>query len=185
MKERTMKQSGTLKITLAAMFLALGILLPFLTANMALGQTLSLIHIPVLLCGFVCGWPWGLLIGFITPLLRSVLVGMPPLFPIALAMAFELAAYGAAAGFLYQALRKSTINVYLSLLLSMLLGRMVWGLAGFVLFNLTLINTGDNFLSFFWAEAFVKPWPGILLHIALIPVMVISLEKARLLPLKG
>ena len=185
-----MKQSGTLRITLSAMFLALGILLPFLTANnMALGQTLSLMHIPVLLAGFVCGWPWGLLVGFITPLLRSSLIGMPPVFPIALAMAFELAAYGAAAGLLYQALRKSSLNVYLTLLISMLLGRLVWGLASFALFNIARDAYAQVIpvpfsLSFFWTAAFVTPWPGILLHIAVIPALVIALEKARLIPLR-
>lgn len=186
-----MKQTGTLRITLAAMFLALGILLPFLTANnMVLGQTLSLMHIPVLLSGFVCGWPWGLLAGFITPLLRSVLIGMPPVFPTALSMAFELAAYGALAGFLYQALRRSTLNIYLALLIAMLFGRLVWGLASFALFSIardayTQVIPIPFSLRFFWTAAFATPWPGILLHIAVIPPLIIALEKARLIPIKG
>ncbi len=177
-----MKKNDTLRMTLAAMFLALGLLLPFLTGNnRQLGNLLSLMHIPVLLCGFVCGWPYGLAVGLITPLLRSLLVGMPPMVPVALAMAFELAAYGALAGLLYARLPKTTPSLFLALVLSMLLGRLVWGIASFVLFTVM----GNPFtLTMFWAAAFATPWPGILLQIALIPAVLLALKGAKLFPLK-
>ncbi len=90
------------RLTYAAMCLALALLLPFLTGqNQKLGSMLCLMHIPVLLCGFLCGWPWGMAVGFIAPLLRSVLFGMPAMFPSGVAMAFELLVYGGMAGFLY------------------------------------------------------------------------------------
>lgn len=86
---------STRDLVLAAFFLALGLLMPFLTAQIpSLGARLLPMHIPVLICGFVLGGPMGLIVGFITPLLRSLLIGMPPMFPTAVAMAFELAAYG-------------------------------------------------------------------------------------------
>ena len=91
----------TRKLTYAALFLALAMVLPFLTAQIPeIGSMLSPMHIPVLLCGFLCGWPWGLAVGFIAPPLRSVLFGMPAMFPGAAAMAFELATYGAVSGLL-------------------------------------------------------------------------------------
>ena len=90
------------KMVFSAMFLAIALLLPFLTGQIPeIGSMLLPLHLPALLCGFVCGWPWGLATGFLAPLLRSVLFGRPLLFD-AVAMAFELAAYGAAAGFLYR-----------------------------------------------------------------------------------
>ena len=90
------------KLVTAALCLALCLVLPFLTANnMALGNMLSLMHLPVLLCGLTCGWPFGLLIGFIAPLMRSFLLGAPPMM-VAVPMAFELAAYGFTTGLLYR-----------------------------------------------------------------------------------
>ena len=90
------------KITVAAMFLALGLILPFFTGQIPqIGSKLLPMHIPVFLCGLICGWKYGGLVGFILPLLRSALFGMPVFFPSATAMAFELMTYGAVSGFLY------------------------------------------------------------------------------------
>ncbi len=177
-----MKNSPVFRLSLAALFLALGLLLPFLTGNdRVLGAVLSLMHIPILLCGFVCGSFYGLAVGFLTPLLRSLLIGAPPMMPVALAMAFELAAYGALAGCLYRKLSKSPGGVYIALVLSMLLGRMVWGVASYLGFQ----AMGQPFtLQTFWTAAFITPWPGILLQLALVPAIVIALQRARLLPLK-
>ena len=89
------------RLTYAALYLAIAMVLPFITGQIPdIGKALSPMHIPVLLCGFMCGWPWGLVVGFIAPLMRSVLFGMPALFPDAVSMAFELAVYGGLSGFL-------------------------------------------------------------------------------------
>ena len=78
-----MKNQSTKKMILAALFLALCYLLPFLTGQIPeIGSMLLPMHLPVLLCGFVCGWPYGLGVGFAAPLLRSVTLGMPPPFQI-------------------------------------------------------------------------------------------------------
>ena len=67
------------RLVYSALFLALALLLPFLTGQIPqIGSALNPMHIPVLLCGFVCGWPWGLAVGLIAPLLRHLLFGMPP-----------------------------------------------------------------------------------------------------------
>ena len=79
------------KLTYSALYLAIALVLPFLTGQIPqIGSMLCPMHIPALLCGFVCGWGWGLAVGFIAPLLRSVLFGMPDIFPTAVSMAFEL-----------------------------------------------------------------------------------------------
>ena len=112
--------SSTKKVVLSGITIALGIYLPFLTGQIpSIGNMLLPMHIPILLCGFICGWKYGLITGFITPLLRSAMFTMPPMFPAAIAMAFELAAYGALTGLLYKVLPKGGKNVFLSLILSL------------------------------------------------------------------
>ena len=107
------KRNTTLKLILSAMFLALAFVLPFFTGQIPqVGAMLLPMHIPVILCGFICGAPWGLLVGVIAPLLRSFVLSMPPLFPTAISMAFELAAYGFLSGLLYRVLPKKKINIY-------------------------------------------------------------------------
>ena len=167
------------RLTLTAMFIALGYLLPFLTGQIPqFGAMLSPMHIPALLCGFVCGWQYGLVAGAIMPLLRSATLGMPYIFPDAVAMAFELAAYGCAAGLLYRALPKHIAFVYVTLVLSMLIGRAVWGLASAVL----MMGTENAFTTqAFLAGAFINAWPGIVLHILVIPPVVLGLRRAKLM----
>ena len=102
-----MKRTNLLKMVISALCLALAYVMPFLTGQVPeIGSMLCPMHIPVLLCGFICGWKWGLGVGFIAPLFRSLSLGMPPLFPTALCMAFELAAYGAIAGIMHKHLPK-------------------------------------------------------------------------------
>ena len=97
------KYNSLLKMILAAFFLALAYVMPFLTGQIPeIGSMLCPMHLPVLLCGFVCGAPYGLAVGLAAPVLRSLTLGMPPLFPVAFAMAFELAAYGLISGVLYR-----------------------------------------------------------------------------------
>lgn len=169
-----MKQ--TKKLILSAMFLALGLVLPFFTGQIReIGNKLLPMHIPVLLCGFVCGPQYGLLVGFITPLLRSLLFSMPPL-PRAIGMAFELATYGAVTGLLYRKLPKSKARIYISLLIAMVAGRLVWGIVSILIYGIE----GSAFTwQMFAGGAFLNAIPGIVVQIILIPVLMLALEKAR------
>ena len=168
----------TRKLTFSALYLAIALVLPFITGQIPeIGAMLSPMHIPVLLCGFVCGWPWDLAVGLIAPMLRSVLFGMPTMYPTAIAMTFELAVYGALTGILYRLLPRKTWSVYAALILAMIGGRLVWGAAQYVL----LLARGTAFTpELFLAGAVINAIPGIILHIVLIPVLVIVLEKAKL-----
>ena len=106
-------RTNLLKMIVAALFLALAYVMPFLTGQIPeIGSMLCPMHIPVLLCGFICGWPWGLAVGFIAPLFRSLTLGMPPLFPTAICMSLELAAYGAIAGLIHKLLPKKKLWQY-------------------------------------------------------------------------
>ena len=170
----------TKQLVISALLLAAGLVLPFLPGSIPnFGRRLLPMHLPVLLCGFVCGWKWGLLVGFVTPLLRSVLFGMPPMVPTALAMAFELAAYGAVAGLCYRRWHGGAKGVSLSLLAALLAGRLVWGLVSIPIYSLLTEQTFT--LAAFWTGGFVTAWPGIVLQIVLIPAIVLALEKAKLI----
>ncbi len=157
------------------MFLALAFVLPFLTGQIPqIGAMLCPMHIPVLLCGFFCGGPWGLAVGFLAPLLRSMVLGAPSMFPKAVCMALELATYGLTAGILYRLLPKKKIYVYVSLVAAMLIGRLVWGMAMFTCMGLDIEKFGP---AAFLAGAFTKAVPGIIIQLVLIPILVITLNK--------
>ena len=167
------------KLVFAALCLALCIVLPFLTGQIPqIGGMLSPMHIPVLLCGFLCGWPYALAVGLVAPLLRHLMFGMPPILT-ALVMTFELGAYGAFAGIFYQILPKKTSCIYVALLLAMLAGRVVYGVASFIILGVS--GTAFTFQAFL-SGAFLTAWPGILCHIIVIPLIVIALRKANLMP---
>ena len=170
-----MKKTDLKRLILSALFLALALVLPFLTGQIPeVGAMLCPMHIPALLCGFFCGWPWGLMVGIVAPILRSITFGMPYMFPVAICMAFELATYGAVSGALYQKMPKKKSSRYVALLVAMVAGRLVWGAARLVCAGLDVTAFG---LSAFWAGAITSAIPGIIVQIILIPLLVMALEK--------
>lgn len=173
----TKTKSPARDIVLAALFLALAFVLPMITGHVPqIGNMLCPMHFPVLLAGFVLGGPWGLALGFITPLLRSVLFGMPPLFPTAISMAFEMAAYGAVSGWMYHKVQHTLPMIYATLVTAMVAGRLVWGAVRFVLAGLT----GSSFpFSAFLSGALLTAIPGIIAQLILIPLIVTTLKKAK------
>lgn len=172
-----MKHTTLKNMLFSALFLALAFVMPFLTGQIPkFGAMLCPLHVPVLLCGFVCGAPWGLAVGFAAPLLRSLTLGMPPLFPTAVCMAFELAAYGLVTGVLHRLLPRKKAFIYVSLVAAMLVGRLVWGAAMFVC---TGIGGTEFTPAMFFAGAFADALPGILVQLALIPVLVMVLDRQK------
>ena len=175
--------SKVLKMILAALFLALAYVMPFLTGQIPeIGSMLCPMHIPVLLCGFICGPVWGGIVGAIAPLFRSLLTGgFPPMFPTAVCMAFELAAYGAVSGWMHKLLPRKKPYIYCSLIIAMIVGRLVWGAAMFF-----CVGAGGGFtLAAFFAGAITNAIPGILLQIVLIPVLVMILDNPKILKLNN
>lgn len=166
------------KITLSATFISLGMILPYFTGQIPeIGSMLCPMHIPVLLCGFICGWKYGLLVGLILPIFRSLIIGMPPLFPTALCMSFELAGYGLISGVMYKLLPKKKIYIYLSLIIAMIVGRMIWGL---VMFSALGFNTIKFTPMIFIMDGFVNAIPGIILQIVLIPLIVMVYNRLNI-----
>ncbi len=176
-----MRNSIVLKIVLAALFFALGLVLPLLTGQIPqIGSMLLPMHLPVFLCALVCGWQYGGIVGFALPIIRSLIFTMPPMFPTAVAMAFELCAYGLVTGIVYSLLkRKNIVSVYISLITAMIVGRIVWGIVQFIL----LTSSGNTFtFSAFLAGAFLNAFPGIIVQLVLIPIIMFTLAKLKLIP---
>lgn len=161
------------------MFLAMGLVLPFLTGQIqVIGNMLLPMHLPVLLCGLICGWQYGAAVGFVMPLMRSLLFEMPILYPNAVAMAIELMTYGLIVGLAYGRSKwKCLRSLYRSLIFAMLAGRLIWGGAMTVLMGLG----GNVFtLTAFWTQAFATAVPGIILQLVLIPAIMVALDRTKL-----
>lgn len=160
-----------------ALCVAIGILLPMVFHMVPVANTGAVfipMHIPVLICGFLCGWPYGALCGITVPLLSSALTGMPPLFPVAVSMVFELCAYGALAGLLYK-LTKG--KIYLTLIGAMIGGRIVMGIANAVIFGVIGKAYG---IQAFTATALITALPGITIQLALVPSIIYALKKSKI-----
>ena len=169
-------------LVLAAMFLALGLVLPFLTGQVPqIDNMLLPMHLPVLLCGLICGWQYGGAVGLVLPLFRYALFGAPPM-PAGIAMAFELAAYGAVAGFLYARSRwQCIVALYRCLFAALAAGRLVWAAARIVLAGLAQVPFG---WQLFLSGALLTAIPGILLQLMVIPAIMVALNRTGLVPFR-
>ncbi|MBR5305890.1 MAG: ECF transporter S component [Oscillospiraceae bacterium] len=167
----------TKKLVTSSLLLAVALLLPFVTGQIPeIGNMLLPMHLPVLLAGFIVGGPSAMAIGAIAPLLRSVLWGMPVLFPKAISMAFELATYGLVSGIVYSNSKKDGKSVFIALITAMIAGRVVWGIVSMMLFGVM----GKGFtMALFMTEAFVNAVPGIAIQLVVIPVIVSALKKSN------
>ena len=182
-KGTNMKRKDIIELTLSAMFIAIGLVLPFFTGQIQqIGNMLLPMHLPVMLCGLVCGWKYGLAVGLVLPLLRSLLFGMPNLFPNAVAMSFELAVYGLVIGIVFVVIKKRNIlSIYISLIISMISGRIVWGIV-----MALLMGFAENSFTVkaFLSGALFNAIPGIIIQLILIPAIMIAIEKTKLLYFK-
>lgn len=178
-----MKKIHIRNLALTGLFMSIGLVLPFLTGQIPeIGNMLLPMHIPVFLCALICGWQYGLPMAFVLPLLRSLIFGMPPLYPTALSMAFELATYALVAGLLYGLAKKQNIlTVYYSIIVAMIAGRLVWGAA-----QATFLGIGGKPFTFsaFLSGALLNAIPGIIIQLILIPAVLFALDRSGLVPFK-
>lgn len=160
-----MKKSKTHNLVIASLCLALTQILPFLTGQIPqLGNMLAPMHIPIFLCGFLCSPVYALVVGFTAPILRFFLFSMPPIIPIGIAMSFELATYGVVASILYK-----KYGIYFSLVISMITGRVVWGIVMSIIAGVSSVQFG---ISAFIMGAFIMAIPAIILQLILVPILV-------------
>ena len=166
------------------MFIAIGIILPFFTGQIQqIGNMLLPMHLPVFLCGLICGWQYGAAAGFVLPIIRSLIFIMPPLYPTAAAMAFELCFYGLIAGLIYNSVKdQNIITLYISLISAMVGGRAVWGISQMVLLGID----GKAFTwQMFAAGAFLNAIPGIILQLIFIPAVMTALHMTGVLKFRN
>lgn len=176
-----MRMNKTRAITVAAALTALGIVVPMIFhATQISGQMFLPMHIPVLLCGIICGPFLGAVCAVIVITVSSAATGMPPLYPQGLLMVFELIAYAVTSGVLIRVIKRGglLLRLYIALIAAMLVGRGMYGLAAYIL--LGVIGNGYTF-TLFLSSAFVKALPGIIIQLISVPPLVLALKKARLL----
>jgi predicted membrane protein len=161
------------KMCLSAMFIALGIVLPFITMNIPdIGNMLLPMHIPVLLSGFILGPVYGMIVGFVTPLLRSIMFGAPIFYPKAIVMCFELLTYGLISGVVYHIIfnrRSKLSNIYISLILAMFFGRVTYGIIQSII---GLVEMNNFTFNVFIVEAVINAIPGIIIQLIIIPIII-------------
>lgn len=177
-----MKKKTYLNLTLAGLFLALALLLPSLTMQLdTIGNMLLPMHLPILLCGLICGKKYGAIAGAAAPILRSFIFGMPQLYPRALAMAVELAAYGFICGWIYSKFQRKNVGaVYAALGVALPAGRILWAVAQILLLG---FNFKTFTFSYFLAETLLNAIPGILLQLTLIPAIILLIQKSKNRPI--
>ncbi len=166
------EKNNTKKIVIAGLLLAIGIIIPsiFHLTGMP-GKMFLPMHIPVLIGGFLLQ-PWmALALGILTPLLNSFITGMPVLFPSAIIMVFELGIYGFMASLAY---RKMKLPAIVSLIISMIVGRLVAGLVVFILATFFAVDLSP---MVFVIGTVTTGLPGIVIQIILIPTIIHSIIK--------
>ena len=175
-----MTMSTSKRTTLCAVCIALCYVLPIAFHSVGLGSVLSPMHIPVLLCGLICGGGAGMICGLVGPVLSSLLSGMPPMMML-VRMIPELCVYGLVAGIVMKKLHtgSNAKDVYISLVAAMIVGRIVGGIATTVFFAVT---SGVYSLGLWFTSYFIESVPAIAIHLVLVPILVFSLQKARLIP---
>lgn len=167
------------RAVLTAASIALCVVLPLaFHAIPNAGNIFLPMHIPVLLCGLLCGWQYGLFCGVTGPLLSSVLTAMPPA-AVLPGMVTELAVFGVVTGFMMKIIHTKRLfaDLYISLITAVLLGKVISGVAKAFIFA-----AGEYSMTAWVSASFVTAWPGLLLQLALVPAVVAALEKAKLIP---
>ncbi|MBE6926685.1 MAG: ECF transporter S component [Ruminococcaceae bacterium] len=170
------------KLCICAICIALCCILPTAFHAVGLGTALSPMHIPALLCGLLLGPVYGAVCGIVGPVLASLITGMPPLTRL-MYMAPELCVYGLIAGLMMNLVHthKTVADLYISLAVAMVAGRIVGGIAQWLV--VTVIGGGQIFTVALWVTSYiVGTLPGIVAHLVLLPALVMILEKAKVIP---
>ena len=167
--------TSTEKLTFSSVCLACCFFLPLLTSSAPeVSAMLCLMHFPVMVCGMMCGAPWGIAVGVTAPILRSLMFGMPFMYPDAVAMALEMGVYGFICGLEANDPRKSPGNVFLDLVLSMVAGRVAWG----IIMTFFALISNVPFSVELYKTSILNTWPGIILQLISLPPLIVFLQTA-------
>lgn len=179
-----MKKIKVRDMTITAMFIALGVILPYIFHTVEISGRIFLpIHIPVILCGLICGPFLGSICAIAVVPLCFALTGLPILYPVGLIMILELIAYAVTVSIIFRVLKKFNLifSLYVALISAMIIGRGVLGLSSYIIYGVV----GDGYaFSAFISAAFVTAFPGIIIQLILIPWLYILLKKAKLIDIE-
>ena len=168
----------TKRVVIAGLCVALGVVLPVAVHSIPnAGNILLPMHIPVLLCGLICG-PWyGLACGILAPVLSSMISGMPPAAYLP-PMVAELAAYGLISGLCIRLIKgkNDTARVYFALIAAMIAGRIAYGMM-----NALIFRVGEYSMELWLSGVFITAAPGILVQLIVIPIIILALKKAKVI----
>ncbi|NLL00609.1 MAG: ECF transporter S component [Clostridiales bacterium] len=180
----TERKNNVYRLTIGGLLLAIGIIIPrmfHIFGTGEIGKVLLPMHLGVFIAGIYLGASYGAIIGFITPLINSIF-GLP-MFPHNLIMAIELAAYGFFAGLTMYLLQKNNIKrmrrsfrVYISLIVSMILGRLINALALFIMARVFAMTVPAPLTVFGSALTAI---PGILIQLVLVPAIIFTLYASQ------
>ena len=174
------KMSSVKRTIVCAVCMALCYVLPLVFHAIAAGRMLLPMHIPVMLCGVVCGPLYGAVCGLVGPVLSSVLSGMPS--PVGLiSMVPELMACGFVTGLVMRLVRtgRSLPDIYIALVAAMIAGRILGGIAD----ALFLLGSGEGYsVAMFVGSYLAGCLPGVVMQLIVVPVLTLTLEKARVIP---
>lgn len=166
------------KMIFTAVCAALCVVLPMAFHSIPnAGSVILPMHIPVLLCGLTCGWPYGLICGLLGPFLSSIITSMPPT-AILPSMMVECATYGLVTGLMmtFVRTRHPIADLYISMGTAMLLGRVISGLAKALIFT-------PGTAPFAWVTtSLITGIPGICIQLVIMPAIVFTLTRAKLIP---
>ena len=174
--------SSAKKVCICAICVALCYGLPMAFHGLSLGSALSPMHLPVLLCGLVCGWHYGAICGIAGPVLSSLLSSMPPAIKL-IYMVPELCVYGLVCGLVMRIIRTgwNWVDLYLSLIPAILLGRVAGGIARALFY----LSTAQEYSIAIWASGYlVGGIPAIILQLIVLPPLVLILAQSRIIPLR-
>lgn len=137
----------------------------------ALGESLLPMHLPIMAVGFFAGPVAGAVAGIASPIISFLLTGMPmagilPFFII------ETCVYGVASGLL----AKVETGAFVKTLAAQLAGRAVRAVA--ILTAVYLFDYGKIGVNVIW-NSIVTGLPGIILQLAVLPMMLIILGKKQ------
>ena len=171
---KSMKRKiDTWKITWTGILIGIGILLPYVTAHLwgIKGTVFLPMHYSIFITSIFCGPLCGLIAAITTPVLSSVLTGMPQFFPMLPVMVCELLVYGC----LTAVLQRKIKNIYGTLLVSMVAGRLVHGLVFALLMQFSGAAVTFSTAAFFVVEGI----PGTVAQLILLPPVIHLLCKIR------
>lgn len=162
MKERNHVRN----LVISGLLLVLGLIIPYIFHSSGIAGNIFLpMHVPVLIGGFLLPPQFALLLGILTPIINSLITGMPG-FPIVLIMIFELGTYGLLASVFYLKLRLPSV---FALILSMIGGRIM---AGLVVFILAIFFAIPLEPITYVIGAITTGIPGIVIQLILIPILI-------------